>query len=84
MTSREYLNQDQRIGFMESFPTKEQLYSETYITEWRNRDIKVSAHLVKLTFGEKQEFSCFGVETSRVDVSKYLPMNGWGFNVFYR
>jgi len=82
MTIKEYLNQDQKIGFTESFPAKKQLYSETYVIEWRNRDIKVSAHLVQLTFGEKEEFNCFGVETSSVDISKYLPMNGWGSMCF--
>ena len=78
MTTQEYLDSNIRVCFTEDFPTVGKVGPEReYAGVCRKHQVKVMASLVNLSL-EDGLGECLGVETSRVDISRHLPHNGFG------
>lgn len=78
MTIEEYLDKPQMIGFTQSFPIKEILFTVKATSKIRNIPIKFNIHVVKLGFGDNLKYHILGIVTDHVDISDHLPLNGFG------
>ncbi len=58
-------------------PSKE-IASATYAKAWRGRRIEVTVSIGKALFGESKQYSTWAVYTNRVELSKFLTLNGFG------
>lgn len=75
MTIEKYLDKPQMIGFMESFPIKEILFTAKATSKIRNIPIKFNIHVAKLGFGDNLEYHVLGIVT---DTMTYLLPKRFG------
>jgi hypothetical protein len=77
-----YLKQPLHVGFMDSFPVAEILDSIQINTKCRNCAVRFNVHYAKVTFGEKNEYSCHAIVTDKVDIASHLPLGGWNSHAY--
>lgn len=80
---KKYLDESQHIGFMSDFPIQDKLETFKINTKCRNIPVEVIVHYCKLQYGSKPEDTVAGLVTERLDISKYLPLNGFASNCCY-
>lgn len=78
--TKKLFEQPDQIGFYQ-FPEKENgnIYIESsYNLKCIRFPVTVNVKLIDVTFGENNEYSCRAVVTSKVDIAKRLPLDGFG------
>lgn len=79
-----YLGGNPKIGFTKDFPEAGNIIDEIEIKD-RCRGFKVEfkVRFCYVAFGENNEYTCRAIITDRIDISKHLPMSGFGSFCFY-
>ncbi len=74
-----YLSDCPMIGFTQTFTESETVYDEIDVEDvCRGFNVTFKVRFCKVTFGDNNEFFCRAIVTEQIDISKKLPMNGFG------
>lgn len=77
-----YLGEQLMIGFTHSFPEhkeKSKIIDEMTVTlQCQGQEVTLKVRYGAVTFGKKDEYSCSGITTDRLQIKRQGPMAGWG------